>query len=75
MLKIVIGSIELVYNTMSFMGLIIFGVFWIIWAITIELFYKLRDMFSKIDSTIVICFAALIYIEMALFFLAKAQLN
>lgn len=75
MLKIICAIIELVWNIIYFIGLVIFAVFWIVWAFSIELFIQLRGIWNKIDWTIVFCFAFLIYFEAALFFYAKAQLN
>lgn len=75
MLKIIYEVIKLVWSIIYITGLVIFGMFWIMWALSIELLIKLRGIYSKIDSPLVICFAALIYFETALFFYAKAQLN
>lgn len=75
MRKIAVGVLELVWNLTHFVGLVVFGTFWIIWAIGVEGFIKLREVWNKIDSTMLICFAVFIYIEMGLFYYAKAQLG
>lgn len=74
-MKTICEAIKLVCNIMYFTGLVLFGICWITWGFGVELFIKLRGIYSKIDSPLVICFAALIYFEAALFFYAKAQLN
>ena len=75
MVKIITGLIELIWNIIYFMCLILFALFWITWSIGIELLIKLRELWNKINWDIVFCFALLIYFETGLIYYAKAQLN